>query len=1000
MKPTARVFISSARGQQLDSYRARVIQVVRRYGFEPVFMEEFTPDRRPPASYCRELVQGCDAMVLLVAHRYGSLVPGEDRSYTELEYDTAIELPDVDLMAWIVDDNCPWRPAEIDQADDRDRLERFKQKLGTHTVGRFADPEGFQEQIAYALADLRQRLNTREAGRSRAPTVVPPHRRNLPRAPEKAAFPVYVGGLTFTGRTEQLEWLDSWANGTDGVAVIEAIGGTGKSALTWEWFSDRAPAAIDGLAGRFWWSFYDSSNTLRKFQQVLLAYLTGCAPAEAEALDAVALADAVLHELEARPFLVVMDGFERLLNAYHRFDASTVTDDEVDRLLKDHARAVTDPNAHDFVRRLATLRTSKVLISSRLLPDALTGFGNILLRGVSHLRLPGLRTTETRHLLSKLGVQNSHSEVKLFFDRLDNHPLLIGIVAGLVRKHRPAPGDFDAWVADPQAGQRFTVAGLSITERSHHILEQALAGLDNETLVLLQGLAITGGAMTWEMVQIINPFLPGDPLRIRAPWPQWLQDFVKSRQARERIEQLDDPREPLTRLDAALSDLQDRGLLWWNTQSNTYDLHPVVRAYASEGTSDVTRRAANVRLGRDHFGRVASTEDPARVNSVEDLVNTIQFFRALLGAGAYEGATRLWQDKLHDALLHRLGANLVVVQLLTDCAGSAAADPDGVLEWYLAWAEGGMGRLSQALARRLRCLQRSIERRRADHLLPALNNVVESLSAMERSADETAYRSWLSDFTTVLDSQPGDLARLELYHLIDLMSAERYPQALRQCDLLERGPDNPLDPHWRSSIAGMRARAVLRMGQDPGWQVRLTDQRFGTSMAAREEWAAFVWEWAVQQGDWGLAHEAAMQTDRLARVQGQESLPVEVAWALAQLGRRDEAAAAVDSALLRFDRVHPALRPHYATAQALLALDRPAEAITHADLTYRQAWADGPSTHSPRAVRLAGELLAELGMTPPALPERASDPSSVPFAAELGVWLEELRAQARTTEES
>ena len=40
-------------------------------------MEEFIPDRRKPADYCRELVEQCDAVVVLVAHRYGSLVPGE-----------------------------------------------------------------------------------------------------------------------------------------------------------------------------------------------------------------------------------------------------------------------------------------------------------------------------------------------------------------------------------------------------------------------------------------------------------------------------------------------------------------------------------------------------------------------------------------------------------------------------------------------------------------------------------------------------------------------------------------------------------------------------------------------------------------------------------------------------------------------------------------------------------------------------------------------------------
>ena len=35
--------------------------------------------------------------------------------------------------------------------------------------------------------------------------------------------------------------------------VVEAIGGTGKSALTWQWAEERAETAVSGLAGRLWW---------------------------------------------------------------------------------------------------------------------------------------------------------------------------------------------------------------------------------------------------------------------------------------------------------------------------------------------------------------------------------------------------------------------------------------------------------------------------------------------------------------------------------------------------------------------------------------------------------------------------------------------------------------------------------------------------------------------------------------------------------------------------
>ena len=42
----------------------------------------------------------------------------------------------------------------------------------------------------------------------------------------------------------------------------------------------------------------------------------------------------------------------------------------------------------------------------------------------------------------------------------------------------------------------------------------------------------------------------------------------------------DDCEESLEPLHQALTTLEERGLVQWNRQSNRYDLHPVVRAYA------------------------------------------------------------------------------------------------------------------------------------------------------------------------------------------------------------------------------------------------------------------------------------------------------------------------------------------------------------------------------------------------------------------------------------
>src|SRR5271165_6095139 len=90
------------------------------------------------------------------------------------------------------------------------------------------------------------------------------------------------------------------------------------------------------------------------------------------------------------------------------------------------------------------------------------------------MQLPGLTDTDTWTLLNRLGVRGSEPAITGFFTPLGNHPLLVGIVAGLVSDYRTAPGDFDRWLGDPVAGGALSVPGLNLTQRRTHILAAAL----------------------------------------------------------------------------------------------------------------------------------------------------------------------------------------------------------------------------------------------------------------------------------------------------------------------------------------------------------------------------------------------------------------------------------------------------------------------------------------------------------------------------------------------
>ena len=56
----------------------------------------------------------------------------------------------------------------------------------------------------------------------------------------------------------------------------------GKSALTWKWFNEIAPQEMKPLAGRMWWSFYESDATFENFVIRALAYVTGTRAAARE----------------------------------------------------------------------------------------------------------------------------------------------------------------------------------------------------------------------------------------------------------------------------------------------------------------------------------------------------------------------------------------------------------------------------------------------------------------------------------------------------------------------------------------------------------------------------------------------------------------------------------------------------------------------------------------------------------------------------------------------
>jgi hypothetical protein len=309
----------------------------------------------------------------------------------------------------------------------------------------------------------------------------------LPRPPERLYRASNGRTSRLLGREVPLAELDAWARSPDPLILIDAVGGMGgmgKSALLWHWLEERAEALLQP-AGVVWWSFDGglANRSLELFARTALAYITETDPELLKDRADGALLDQLCDQLSARPYLIVLDGFEYLLDEQGRAGAF----------------------GEQLLARLPLLRQSKVALTSRRLPRALLGGRR---QGLRRLRLGGLRQEEAQTLCFEHGVRQDRA-VRLddFLDAIDCCPLLIRIVAGQVASFARARGDFDAWY-EANTDTLALLAPDDPEQYRAHLLQHAFAGLDERQLRLLVAVDRPMGERQLERV---NPYLPPLP---------------------------------------------------------------------------------------------------------------------------------------------------------------------------------------------------------------------------------------------------------------------------------------------------------------------------------------------------------------------------------------------------------------------------------------------------------------------------------------------------------
>ena len=154
---TKSVFISST-SMDLKKYRQAAIEVCEKLGFEPIAMENFEAMGVGATEGSKRKLRDADLYIGIIAHRYGYVEDGHDRSVTEIEFDYAGERG-LDRLCFMVDNDYQWPKASIEKRQTT-RVSAFKTKVEKTVI----------RNLFTTVDDFRQKLTRHwSTGRNGAP---------------------------------------------------------------------------------------------------------------------------------------------------------------------------------------------------------------------------------------------------------------------------------------------------------------------------------------------------------------------------------------------------------------------------------------------------------------------------------------------------------------------------------------------------------------------------------------------------------------------------------------------------------------------------------------------------------------------------------------------------------------------------------------------------------------------------------------------------------------
>jgi len=1016
----------------LLTLRAALIKSIKANGLTEVAMENDSAKLLDVIDSSLQMVRDGAAYIGIISKRYGQIPKCPTRnpnnvSITELEFNEALRL-NRPILLFIMGKDFLLRESDIEvNRSKRKKLDSFRERAKqmspdsqVHRVyAEFQNFDEFKDKIGPSIAALNGFLY------DSVEPPVPASSRSLPvlggpvpipKPPHFYSEPPYIGTHPFLGRQAQLDVLDDWASAADSHAILlfEAIGGSGKSILTWEWITKHATAVRNDWAGRFWYSFYGKGAVMADFCQRALAYITGEPVEQFHKKKSRELAEMLLRHLRAKPWLFVLDGLERILVAYHRLDAAEVRDETVNEPTdliahRDPCNAI-HPDDDDFLKALSAASPSKILITSRLTPRVLLNPARQPIPGVLRVALPGLRPIDAEALLRSCGITGDSQAIQDYLKRhCDCHPLVTGVLAGLINDYLPARGNFDEWAKDPAHGGELDFSDLDLIQKRNHILNAALTALPEESQQFLSLLAMFGEAIDYKTLLALNAEV--SLVTANTDYFDWYEDVTvdhlmldeedtpfPASPPRSSYQSVPVPKfnglsaDDLTTI---VTDLEVRGLLQYDHQAKRYDLHPVVRGIVASKLDKPDKERVGQRVV-DYFSRQAHI--PYRdAETLEDLSSGLRIVRTLIQMGHFNRACSRYLGVLCNPLLFNLEAHAELLSIqrpffpqgwatLPMYLGNANAQH---LASDAAQALGRLGQLHEAVevynSLIINCLDNH-EYETVPKYLSAGIGQVNSITGQTREAERLTMLAL--DLATLLNSERQvNMRRLDRFtQLSDFGRYEAADAMWNNIDL------DVIARYYRRGWAEYR-HAVLEL-----YRGTLTDEEIVSSQSAAKQGkdrytirslCALRGQWQLAQEKWQSAADSLAEAVRLARVAGKSDGASELGLKLAHyhLGQLEDPIREVE----QLEEIYKS--NSQLLAELWIAVGHPDRARKHALLAYKRAWGDGEPYVYRFALNRGIRLLEQIGEPIPDLP--LWDPTNevqFPWEERLYAVMEQLRS--------